>query len=520
MAATVIFLTSGTTWTVPSDWNSSSNTVEAIGAGGSGFGTGAGGGAYAQISNLTLTPGGTVAFQIGTPGGSSGAGALPTANTWFVNGATLVAAGAIQLSSSGGPVANCIGTVKTAGGNGSTGGGGAGGPDGAGQNASGTTGGNGDAGVVGGGAGGTTGNPGGTGTIWTQSSDAAKAGPGGGGGSGANGGNYGGGGGQAGASAPGLIIVTYTIGGVTTPADLATAHSNILPLPRYMPVVARTSYALPPFRIAIAPTPTSFFQSGHDPLPRIPPIPIELRTAFVFTPFAQAVAATPADFFQAGFDPLPFIPPLPLTLRTSYTDVGTFKVPVPASTPDSLPIAFSEFSLRPYYMPVECRTSYTRPPNAVPVAATPTQLAFLSSTMDNEAVFLPKKYRSIFYTSEPSWHQIPVIRRPLQRIPLFFSIPWIEYEYAVNTFINEMNFNFVSLGVAQTNLVPLRTATDPDRFADETNALIKQINALVVGLPNSPSRIPFFLAISTDQLTMVINELIEDVNARFITAFS
>src|ERR1035437_6662671 len=50
---TVVFLTSGTSWSVPSDWNSSDHTIEVIG-GGAGGTTGAsgnvvggGGGAYA-----------------------------------------------------------------------------------------------------------------------------------------------------------------------------------------------------------------------------------------------------------------------------------------------------------------------------------------------------------------------------------------------------------------------------------------------------------------------------------------
>src|SRR3989344_3242542 len=32
----IIFLTSGTSWTVPADWNSSNNTIEVIGGGGGG----------------------------------------------------------------------------------------------------------------------------------------------------------------------------------------------------------------------------------------------------------------------------------------------------------------------------------------------------------------------------------------------------------------------------------------------------------------------------------------------------
>ena len=49
MATQVIFLTAGsTTWTVPSDWNNSNNTIDLIGAGGGGHSStgaaGAGGG--------------------------------------------------------------------------------------------------------------------------------------------------------------------------------------------------------------------------------------------------------------------------------------------------------------------------------------------------------------------------------------------------------------------------------------------------------------------------------------------
>ena len=62
----VIFLTSTTTttWTVPSNWNSASNTIELVGGGGGGAlgnnsvysGSGGGGGAYAKITDETYTP--------------------------------------------------------------------------------------------------------------------------------------------------------------------------------------------------------------------------------------------------------------------------------------------------------------------------------------------------------------------------------------------------------------------------------------------------------------------------------
>src|SRR3989344_1680901 len=71
-AATVIFLTSGTSWTVPDDWNSSNNTIEVIGGGGGGpnnsasarAGAGGGGGGYSKSSNVQLTPNTTVSYSV------------------------------------------------------------------------------------------------------------------------------------------------------------------------------------------------------------------------------------------------------------------------------------------------------------------------------------------------------------------------------------------------------------------------------------------------------------------------
>ena len=51
-------VTSGTSWTIPSDWNNASNTIEVIGGGGGGMagnivggGDAGGGGAYARVGN-------------------------------------------------------------------------------------------------------------------------------------------------------------------------------------------------------------------------------------------------------------------------------------------------------------------------------------------------------------------------------------------------------------------------------------------------------------------------------------
>ena len=102
--ATKIFLTSGTSWTVPGDWNPGSNTIECIGGGAGGKsngGGGGGGGAYSKVSNLSLT--GSVTYQIGDGGGVNVAGS----DTWF-NGASLAASsvgakgGSLGIATAGG----------------------------------------------------------------------------------------------------------------------------------------------------------------------------------------------------------------------------------------------------------------------------------------------------------------------------------------------------------------------------------------------------------------------------------
>ena len=73
MATKVVFITSGTTFTVPSDFGSLVS-VECIGGGGSGakgkvgvsYATGGGGGAYAKVTSISgLTAGGSVNIAVG-----------------------------------------------------------------------------------------------------------------------------------------------------------------------------------------------------------------------------------------------------------------------------------------------------------------------------------------------------------------------------------------------------------------------------------------------------------------------
>ncbi len=185
------------TWTVPVDWNSGQNTVQAIGGGGWGGAAGGGNGAaYAEAVNVSLTPGQVVPYQVGVAGtatSSTGPGLGPTQNSWLLNDTTLIAAGG---EANDPPVnytaQNSVGFIIQPGGWGGApgGGGGAGGPAGPGGNQSGGTGGAAGAGTVG---------------------DGITVGAGATYGSGLPGGNYGGGGGNSGThnGGAGIILITY-----------------------------------------------------------------------------------------------------------------------------------------------------------------------------------------------------------------------------------------------------------------------------------------------------------------------
>lgn len=250
-----IFLTSGTSWTVPTTWNSASNTIEVIGGGGGGStgftgstgasaqgGAGGGGGAYTKITNATLTPGASVTIAIGTGGGTATAGSdtyicNSASNCASILGSAVIAgakgggggsgltAGAGGAAASGIP-ASGTGVTKFSGGtggvpgssNGNGGSGGGGGGGAAGLNAAGNNGvdgvsgagndgGNGGAGGQGdgtfggtGGAGGLAnsgvGGNGGSGTEYDPTH--GSGGGSGGGAGGARGGSGGGAGGTAG----------------------------------------------------------------------------------------------------------------------------------------------------------------------------------------------------------------------------------------------------------------------------------------------------------------------------------
>src|SRR5438132_1332120 len=110
---TTIILTSGSTWTVPADFNSFDNRIEVLGGGGNGAagsgggvlggpgGNGGGGGAYTFLKNVSLLAGSTVNIQIGTGGAASS-----LSRTWFINSSTLLAQGGNNRA--GGGITNSV----------------------------------------------------------------------------------------------------------------------------------------------------------------------------------------------------------------------------------------------------------------------------------------------------------------------------------------------------------------------------------------------------------------------------
>ncbi|MES2135423.1 MAG: hypothetical protein V4449_04240 [Patescibacteria group bacterium] len=250
-----IFLTSGTSWSVPSDW-SDTNIIEVIGAGGSGAngvtttaGGGGGGGAYAKRSNIPSLSG-SITVQVGAVKDTM---FNTDATTCSALGSTVVCAakgGNASGGTGGSAGSTATGDSSNAGGAGGSGsgdgggGGGAGGPNGTGAAGDTLSGGQGDgtAGGAGGSAGfnecfslPTDGGNGGNGDPGYEYDITPGHGSGGGGGgggqgdvgftggTGGTGGNYGSGGGGGagrcggsgfpgglGSGTQGLIIITYT----------------------------------------------------------------------------------------------------------------------------------------------------------------------------------------------------------------------------------------------------------------------------------------------------------------------
>lgn len=247
-------VTSGSTFTVPSNFGSLVK-VEVIAAGGNGgtgsagniSGQGGKGGAYCQETSASFTAGSTYTIQIGTGGGTISAPSSSaiggTANTGIQdNSSNWIAAAqggqsgisSASTNSTAGSGANCVGTVVTAsGGNGGAGngtvvrggggGGGASGPNGnGGTGSASTTSAGGAGGFSDASLGGSGGGSGSNGSNGTELGGGIGAGGGAGGspttGTAGTGGNYGGGGGggsnvaldtTGGSGANGVLIFTY-----------------------------------------------------------------------------------------------------------------------------------------------------------------------------------------------------------------------------------------------------------------------------------------------------------------------
>ncbi len=207
MAEVKIYLTTGTTWVVPSDWNPANNSVRCLGAGGivgdDGFDFyGGGGGAFAIKHNLSIS--GTIPIFIPITGTDG--------NTDFNSGEVIAESGHdgynAGIDGVGGQAANCTPTTDAkSGGQGGQffngAGGGAAGEDADGDDAGALgAGGKGNGGLNGGGNGGAQSVNGSNGTNFGNSK-----GSGGGAGGGANAGQYGAGGGVT--AGQGLIVITY-----------------------------------------------------------------------------------------------------------------------------------------------------------------------------------------------------------------------------------------------------------------------------------------------------------------------
>ncbi len=236
VSATSVTLTTGTSWTAPAGvttvqvecWGGggAGGSASRGGTGGTGMGGGGGGGAYA-IKTITVVPGNSYAYSIGSAGAAVAANSSsPGGNggdTYFIDISTVLAKGGtggasavtstsnvLGAGGAGGNSSSCVGDSAHSGGNGATAtsstfagqGGGSGGTTLPGNNGVAATGGE-TAAVAGGG-------PGGAPNVTSGSSGPGHApttGPGGGGG-GARGASAAGNAGGAGAA--GQIVLTYT----------------------------------------------------------------------------------------------------------------------------------------------------------------------------------------------------------------------------------------------------------------------------------------------------------------------
>lgn len=97
------FITSGTTWVVPNNWNNANNSVTCIGGGAGGAGSpslrGGGGGARASNTNVTLTSGSTINVAVGAGGSPDTSGGYTAFNILTAPSITLIGSNAASSTS-------------------------------------------------------------------------------------------------------------------------------------------------------------------------------------------------------------------------------------------------------------------------------------------------------------------------------------------------------------------------------------------------------------------------------------
>jgi hypothetical protein len=582
VSATTIFLTAGTSWTVPGDFNPSSNTIEAIGGGGAGNdgsgsigGQGGRGGGYSKISNFNPGVSSSIAYQIGLGGGTTGAGTTPTANTWFKDATTLVAPGDSASTT------NSVGDVKFAGGGRGTiggqptgsGGGGAAGPNGAGVNGSNsgaTNGGAGGAGDAGsGGAGGTVsaggGNPGSAGAEFDATHGCGGGAAGGGNGSfnGGAGGNYGGAGGGggitglAGAGKNGIIIITYVplVAGVQAPLDVLSLQPKIPPIPFSL----RTAFDLPEF----IPPPVAI--ASDSPQPKVQSVPIGLRTAFDIPERVPTAVVIPTDLFGAGFDPLPRVPYVPPALRTALGIVNGIGVLFPtAPTPDILADVGSP-QPRAHYVPSALRDAFGTKVDFTPqILLTPDILAwaggdplprvrwihphlkFSLGFSVGAGVLYPmpvtparmasasgdplpyaklkgtpgRKLLTAINYSRVVTSLEPITRFPRKTIPYFKFVIMEEMVHHLNLLVVSINENLGRWGFLPSDYIGLTDRINPDQLAEGMNRVVREVNLrLKAGGLNDNQMILQFGQIDSSMCTLALNTFIDDLNTAFFYLF-
>jgi hypothetical protein len=124
-----VALTTGTSWTSPSDWKSTGNEIHVLGGGGGGAGNitttiaggaGGGGAGYAGATNLSITPSNSYTYAIGAAG--TGTAGSTTTSTGGTGGTSSITIGSTTYTATGGTGGAATSTPTSTAGVGGTGG--------------------------------------------------------------------------------------------------------------------------------------------------------------------------------------------------------------------------------------------------------------------------------------------------------------------------------------------------------------------------------------------------------------